>query len=390
MFYKTECVAMLLAGGQGSRLGALTKKIAKPAVPYGGKYRIIDFPMSNCINSGIDTVGVLTQYQPLELNDYIATGAPWDLDRRQGGVHVLPPYQRNAGADWYKGTANAIYQNIPFIERYCPDYVLVLSGDHIYKMDYEKLMHFHEKNNADCTIATFNVQLSEASRFGILNADNTGLIQSFEEKPKEPKSTKASMGVYVFSWPVLRDYLEQDEKNEKSAHDFGKNIIPTMLAENRRLYAWSFDGYWKDVGTTESLWRANMDLLDPNCSLNLDDDDLRIYTRNFDCPPTFVSSEAYIKNSLITRGCTIGGKVVSSIISSECVIEPGATVMHSVLLPGACVRRGASVQYAIVGEGATIESGVLVGKNEQPEEEKEITVVPERKRVVQKREQVAQ
>lgn len=387
---KKKCIAMLLAGGQGSRLGALTHNIAKPAVPFGGKYRIIDFTLSNCVNSGIDTVGVLTQYKPLELNDYIGNGQPWGLDRKRGGVHILQPYAKIKSKSWYEGTANAIYQNIPFIERYCPDYVLVLSGDHIYKMDYEKLMHFHEKNNADCTIATFNVQLSEASRFGILNADNTGLIQSFEEKPKEPKSTKASMGVYVFSWPVLRDYLEQDEKNEKSAHDFGKNIIPTMLAENRRLYAWSFDGYWKDVGTTESLWRANMDLLDPNCSLNLDDDDLRIYTRNFDCPPTFVSSEAYIKNSLITRGCTIGGKVVSSIISSECVIEPGATVMHSVLLPGACVRRGASVQYAIVGEGATIESGVLVGKNEQPEEEKEITVVPERKRVVQKREQVTQ
>ena len=387
---KKKCIAMLLAGGQGSRLGALTHNIAKPAVPFGGKYRIIDFTLSNCVNSGIDTVGVLTQYKPLELNDYIGNGQPWGLDRKRGGVHILQPYAKIKSKSWYEGTANAIYQNIPFIERYCPDYVLVLSGDHIYKMDYEKLMHFHEKNNADCTIATFNVQLSEASRFGILNADNTGLIQSFEEKPKEPKSTKASMGVYVFSWPVLRDYLEQDEKNEKSAHDFGKNIIPTMLAENRRLYAWSFDGYWKDVGTTESLWRANMDLLDPNCSLNLDDDDLRIYTRNFDCPPTFVSNDSYINNSLITRGCTIGGKVVSSIISSECVIEPGATVMHSVLLPGACVRRGASVQYAIVGEGATIESGVLVGKNEQPEEEKEITVVPERKRVVQKREQVAQ
>lgn len=389
MINKKKCIAMLLAGGQGSRLGALTHHIAKPAVPFGGKYRIIDFTLSNCVNSGIDTVGVLTQYKPLALNDYIGNGQPWGLDRKRGGVHILQPYAKIKSKSWYEGTANAIFQNIPFIERYNPDYVLVLSGDHIYKMNYEKLLRFHEKNNADCTIATFNVPLIEASRFGILNADNTGLIQSFEEKPKEPKSTKASMGVYVFSWQVLKKYLEEDEKNEKSAHDFGKNIIPTMLAENRRLYAWSFDGYWKDVGTTESLWRANMDLLDSNCLLDLDDDELRIYTRNFDCPPTFVSNGAHIINSLITRGCTVCGTVISSIISSECEIEPGASVMHSVLLPGASIRRGASVKYAIIGEGATIEAGAAVGTDEQPEEEKNITVVPEKKRVGQKREQVA-
>jgi len=380
---KKKCIAMLLAGGQGSRLGALTHHIAKPAVPFGGKYRIIDFTLSNCVNSGIDTVGVLTQYKPLELNDYIGNGQPWGLDRKRGGVHILQPYAKMKSKSWYEGTANAIFQNIPFIERYNPDYVLVLSGDHIYKMDYGKLLAFHEKNNADCTIATFYVPLQEASRFGILQVAPNGKIESFEEKPKEPKSTKASMGVYAFSWPVLKKYLCADSESITSAHDFGKNIIPAMLADNRVLYAWSFEGYWKDVGTTESLWRANMDLLDNDCALNLDDDDLRIYTRNFDCPPTFIADGAQLHNALITRGCNIGGRVISSVISSECLIEPGAEVFHSVLLPGCQVKAGAKVHYAILGEKAIVESGGVVGISAHGDVTPDITVVPEQQRITQ-------
>ncbi len=366
MFYKTECVAMLLAGGQGSRLGALTKKIAKPAVPYGGKYRIIDFPMSNCINSGIDTVGVLTQYQPLELNDYIATGAPWDLDRRQGGVHVLPPYQRNAGADWYKGTANAIYQNIPFIERYRPSYVLVLSGDHIYKMDYGKMLDYHKENNADCTIAVLDVSLEEASRFGIMNTREDGSIYEFEEKPAHPKSTKASMGVYIFSWDVLKKYLEEDEANPDSSNDFGKNIIPTMLNNGCKMMAYSFDGYWKDVGTVESLWEANLDLLNPKVELDLSDPNWRIYSRTETVPPQYVSEKADVQNSLVSDGCTVEGYVDYSVLFSGAVVEPDAQVHYSIIMPGAVIKKGAVVKYAMVAENTVIEEGAQVGQ--APEE----------------------
>jgi len=387
MLNKKKCIAMLLAGGQGSRLGALTHNIAKPAVPFGGKYRIIDFTLSNCVNSGIDTVGVLTQYKPLELNDYIGNGRPWGLDRKRGGVHILQPYAKIKSKSWYEGTAHAIFQNIPFINRYNPDYVLVLSGDHIYKMNYEKLILFHEKRGADCTIATISVPMEEASRFGILHADSTGKIDDFEEKPQEPKSNKASMGVYVFTWDVLREFLERDNENQASSHDFGKDIIPSMLRENRPLFAWSFDGYWKDVGTTESLWQANMDLLDKNCLLHLNDDELRVYTRNFDCPPTYISNQAKIHQAMITRGCQISGTVTSSIISSECEIEEGASVLHSVLLPGVTVKSGATVQYAIVGENAVISSGKMIGTTPE-DDEPTITVVPENRQTAQEKESV--
>ncbi len=366
MFYKTECVAMLLAGGQGSRLGALTKKIAKPAVPYGGKYRIIDFPMSNCVNSGIDTVGVLTQYQPLELNDYIATGAPWDLDRRTGGVHVLPPYQRNAGADWYKGTANAIYQNIPFIERYRPKYVLVLSGDHIYKMDYAKMLEYHKANNADCTIAVLDVSLEEASRFGIMNTNPDGSIYEFEEKPAQPKSTKASMGVYIFSWDVMKKYLEEDEANPNSSNDFGKNIIPTMLAEGCKMMAYSFEGYWKDVGTVESLWEANLDLLNPKVELDLSDPSWKIYSRIETYPPQYVSPDAQVENSMVSDGCTVEGYVDYSVLFSGATVEPGAQVHYSIIMPGAVIKKGAVVKYAMVAENTVVEEGAQIGQ--APEE----------------------
>ena len=285
MKIKKKCVAMLLAGGQGSRLYALTQKVAKPAIPYGGKYRIIDFPLSNCTNSGVDTVGVLTQYQPLELNEYIGNGQPWDLDSTNAGVHVLPPYQKNKKSDWYKGTANAIFQNIPFIERYDPEYVVVLSGDHIYKMDYSKMINYHKEKDAACTIAVYEVPLEEASRFGILNTNADGSIYEFDEKPKVPKSNQASMGIYVFSWSKLKKYLEEDDENPKSQNDFGKNVLPAMLNAGERMFAYRFEGYWKDVGTIESLWESNMDLLNPNISLDLSDDEWKIYSRNPVMPP---------------------------------------------------------------------------------------------------------
>ncbi len=366
MFRKQECVAMLLAGGQGSRLYALTKNIAKPAVPYGGKYRIIDFPLSNCVNSGIETVGVLTQYQPLELNDYIGSGQPWDLDRMDAGVHVLPPYQRNKGADWYKGTANAIYQNIPFIERYNPEYVLVLSGDHIYKMDYSKMIAFHQKKNAACTVAVIEVEMSEASRFGILNTHEDGTIYEFEEKPKKPKSNLASMGIYVFSWNKLRQYLNADEKDPKSQNDFGKNVLPSMLAAGETMVAYRFEGYWKDVGTIESLWEANMDLLNPKVPLDLSDMEWRIYSRNPGLPPHYVAAGAVVENSMISEGGNIYGNVDFSVLFAGVTIEEGAEIRDSIIMPGAIIKKGAKVHYAIVAENAVIGENALVGA--RPEE----------------------
>jgi len=362
---KTECVAMLLAGGQGSRLGVLTQKIAKPAVPYGGKYRIIDFPLSNCINSGIETVGVLTQYQPLELNDYIGSGKPWDLDRLSGGVHVLPPYQKIEGADWYKGTANAIYQNIPFIERYDPEYVLILSGDHIYKMDYSEMLQRHKETGADCTIAVLEVSLEEASRFGIMNANPDGTIYEFEEKPANPKSNLASMGIYIFNWQILRKYLEQDEKDPASSNDFGKNIIPTMLAAGEKLVTYPFSDYWKDVGTIDSLWESNLDLLNPKVELDLSDPKWRIYSRTPSAPPQYISDTAEVQNSLVTEGCNVYGKVDFSILFDNVTIEAGAEVRDSLIMPGAVIKSGASVQYAIIAENVVVEGGATVG--ERPE-----------------------
>ena len=363
---KTECLAMLLAGGQGSRLGVLTTRIAKPAVPYGGKYRIIDFPLSNCINSGIDTVGVLTQYQPLELNDYIGSGKPWDLDRLDGGVHILPPYQKSKGGDWYKGTANAIYQNIPFISRYEPEYVLVLSGDHIYKMDYSLMLDVHKERNADCTIAVIEVPVEEASRFGIMNADESGKIYEFEEKPKNPKSNLASMGIYIFSWDKLKKYLIEDEADPDSSNDFGKNIIPKMLDDDQNMIVYRFNDYWKDVGTIDSLWEANLDLLDPKVKLDLSDPDWRIYSRTPSAPPQYISDKAKVQNSLITEGCDVSGKVEFSILFDNVTVEEGATVNSSLIMPGAVIKKGASVQYAIVAENCVIQEGASVGQ--RPEE----------------------
>ena len=366
MYRKQECVAMLLAGGQGSRLYALTRRVAKPAVPYGGKYRIIDFPLSNCVNSGIETVGVLTQYQPLELNDYIGSGRPWDLDRMGAGVHILPPYQRNKSADWYKGTANAIYQNMRFIERYQPEYVLVLSGDHIYKMDYSRMLQAHKDTGADCTVAVLDVPREEASRFGILNTHPDGSIYEFEEKPPVPKSTLASMGIYVFTWEKLKHYLIADEQNAASHNDFGKDVLPSMLAAGERMFAYRFDGYWKDVGTVESLWEANLDLLDPKVSLDLADPSWKIYSRNPGMPPQYIAAAAEVQNSLITEGCVVSGKVECSVIFAGVTVEEGAVIENSILMPGTVVHRGAQVRYAILAEGVEIGCDARIG--ESPEE----------------------
>ncbi len=352
---------MLLAGGQGSRLYALTNKIAKPAVTYGGKYRIIDFPLSNCVNSGIDTVGVLTQYQPLVLHDYIGNGQPWDLDKMNGGVHCLPPYQTALGAEWYKGTANAIYQNIPFVDRYDPEYVIILSGDHIYKMDYNKMLEFHKEKNADCTIAVLDVSLEEASRFGIMTADENGYITEFEEKPKQPKSTLASMGIYIFTWNKLKQYLIDNENDETASKDFGKNIIPDMLANKEVMVAYPFEGYWKDVGTLDSLWEANMDLLNPNIPIDLYDPEWKMYSRNPIMPPQYIGSEAVVENSMMTDGCVVNGTVDFSIIFEGVTIEAGATVTDSIIMPGSVIKSGAIVEYAIVGENCTVGSGVHIG-----------------------------
>lgn len=361
MYRKKECVAMLLAGGQGSRLYVLTKNVAKPAVPFGGKYRIIDFPLSNCINSGIDTVGVLTQYEPHVLNAYIGAGQTWDLDRLRGGVSVLPPYQGKT-SEWYKGTANAIYQNIPFIADYDPEYVLILSGDHIYKMDYNKMLQQHKDTGADATIAVLDVPLSEASRFGIMNCKPDGTIYEFEEKPKQPKSTLASMGIYIFSWKKLRKYLEEDEANPQSSNDFGKDIIPAMLANGEKMVSYRFEGYWKDVGTIESLWEANMDLLSPNSGLALSDDNWKIYGRTTGSPPHFTAKGAKVQHTLLSEGCEIAGNVSESVLFSDVKVAKNAKVEYSILMPGAVVEEGASVRYAIVASGAVIAKGAQVGE----------------------------
>ena len=364
MLRKKTCVAMLLAGGQGSRLGILTKNVAKPAVPYGGKYRIIDFPLSNCTNSGIDVVGVLTQYQPLELNAYIGSGAPWDLDLTNGGVFVLPPYQKGKSGEWYRGTANAIYQNMAFISQYNPDYVLILSGDHIYKMDYNDMLNFHIRHKADATIAVREVPWADASRFGIMNTDADDNIIEFEEKPKNPKSNKASMGVYIFTWEKLRQYLIADEADKKSSNDFGKNIIPTMLADKQVLCAYSFNGYWKDVGTIESLWEANMDLLSTPMHIDLHDKKWRIYARNPGMAPHYIAKGATVNDSLITEGCEVYGTVDHSVLFAGVTVEEGANVRDSVIMPGAVIHRGAVVRRAIVAENAVVGAGTFVGEAE--------------------------
>ena len=358
---KKECVAMLLAGGQGSRLYALTNNIAKPAVPFGAKYRIIDFTLSNCINSGIDTVGVLTQYQPLLLNEYIGNGQPWDLDRAFGGVHVLSPYQKKSKSAWYEGTANAIYQNINFIKMYNPEYVLILSGDHIYKMDYSKMLRAHIDAEADCTIAAIEVPLKEASRFGILNTNADGSIYEFEEKPKQPKSTLASMGVYIFTAEKMYKYLEEDDDDPESSKDFGKNILPKMLAAGERMFAYQFDGYWKDVGTISSLWEANMDLLGETPVFDVADPAWKIHSRNPLAPPEYIGAAASVQNSMVALGCEIYGEVKNSVLSSNVVIEKGAAVKDSVIMSGTTVKAGAAVNYSIIDEDVVVGEDALVG-----------------------------
>ena len=378
MIAKKEWIAMLLAGGQGSRLYALTRNVAKPAVPFGGKYRIIDFPLSNCVNSGIDTVGVLTQYQPLELNEYIGNGQPWDLDRIHGGVYVLPPYQKISNSNWYTGTANAIYQNINFINRYDPSYVVILSGDHIYTMDYSKMLEFHKEKQADCTIAVMEVPWEEASRFGIMACDEDKKIYEFAEKPKEPKSNLASMGIYIFTWSKLKKYLEEDEANPDSENDFGKNVIPAMLQNGERMYAYAFEGYWKDVGTIDSLWEANMDLLDPNVPLDLYDDSWKIYARNPVMPPQYVADGAVTQNAMISEGCYVEGEVDFSILFAGVTVEKGAVVHDSIVMPGSVIKAGAVVEYSIVAEDVVVGENALVGCRPENMEDKQnwgVTVI---------------
>ena len=356
---KTKCLAMILAGGQGSRLGALTKNIAKPAVPFGGKYRIIDFPLSNCANSGIDKVGVLTQYRPLELHNYLGTGSAWDLDKRDGGVFILPPYARDKGADWYKGTADAIYQNLNFIASVDPEYVLVLSGDHIYTMDYSWMIESHKMNKAEATIGVIEVPWEEASRFGIMNTDTDGRIKEFEEKPAKPKSNLASMGIYVFNTEFLRRYLEEDAKDAMSSHDFGKNIIPKMLADKAPLYSYAFDGYWKDVGTIESLWQANMDLLQDEPPFSLDDT-WRIYSSNLALPPHYLGATAKVRRSMINEGSMIFGEVENSVIFPGVRIGKGAQVKNSVIMPFTVIAENACIDHAIVAQNCEIAAGARV------------------------------
>ena len=373
---KKECVAMLLAGGQGSRLKALTSKVAKPAVPFGGKYRIIDFPLSNCVNSGIDTVGVLTQYKPLELNAYLGNGQAWDLDRSDGGVHILPPYVREEEkGTWYKGTANAIYQNLSFIETYDPEYVLILSGDHIYKMDYADMLQRHKDAGAACTIAVLEVTLEEASHFGIMNVDAEDNIYEFEEKPKKPKSTLASMGIYIFTWSKLREYLIADEADEKSANDFGKNIIPNMLNANEKLVAYRFQGYWKDVGTIDSLWDANMDMLCMDSGIAVRDKEWPIYTRTPVRPPHYAGPDAHFEHSIISDGCEIYGSVENSVLFHSVTVEEGAQVRYSILMPGSVVKAGAVIEYSIVAENAVIGAEATVGTAPDGSEDWGVAVV---------------
>ena len=374
-FQKKRCVAMLLAGGQGSRLKVLTENTAKPAVPFGGKYRIIDFPLSNCVNSGIDTVGILTQYQPLELNEYIGNGQPWGLNKTQSCAQVLPPYERHdKKSGWYKGTANAIYQNIDFINRYDPEYVLVLSGDHIYKMDYAAMIEYHEQHNASCTIAVRNVPLAEASRFGILNTNPDNSIYEFEEKPKVPKSTNASMGIYVFNWKVLHDALVADEDDPKSSNDFGKNIIPNLLNAGHKMMAYNFDGYWKDVGTIDSLWEANMELLGKNPEFEIRGEKSKIYARNSALPSSYIDENAKISGSFVAEGCEVYGNVKHSVISVGCTIGAGAVVEDSVVMPGVVIESGAIVRHAILGENSRVCKNAVVGGAFAPGEKKEISV----------------
>lgn len=359
---RKKMIAMLLAGGQGSRLYALTKDLAKPAVPFGGKYRIIDFPLSNCVHSGIDTVGILTQYEPFVLSQYIGGGQSWDLNRTGGGAFILPPYQRSGKSDWYRGTANAVYQNLNFIRRWNPEYVAVLSGDHIYKMNYSKMLAAHIAANAACTVAVIPVPLKEASRFGILSTDEHDRITEFEEKPKQPKSNLASMGIYIFSADKLEKYLTEDEANPASQNDFGKNVIPAMLKAGERLCAYRFEGYWKDVGTVESLWEANMDLLAEHPALDLYDQSWKIYSKNPVMPPHVVEKGAVIHNSMVTEGCTVSGLVLGSVLFAGVKIEAGATVEHSIVMPGAIVHAGAHICRAVIGEGAEIGKGAAVGE----------------------------
>ena len=365
-FQKKHCVAMLLAGGQGSRLKVLTENTAKPAVPFGGKYRIIDFPLSNCVNSHIDTVGVLTQYQPLELNEYIGNGQPWDLNSSHGGVSVLPPYARSKKSDWYKGTANAIYQNIPFISRYNPDDVLILSGDHIYEMDYAAMLRYHKEKDADLTVAVRPVPMEEASRFGIMSTNEDGAIYEFEEKPKKPKSNKASMGIYIFKWSILKKFLEEDEEDPKSENDFGKNIIPNLLNAGHKLFAYEFAGYWKDVGTINSLWEANMDLLGDEHSFNIyGSNGRKIYARNYAMPSAFIAKGAEISDSFVAEGCEVYGTVNHSVVSAGCIIGKGAEIHDSVLMPGVVVEPGAQVRHSIIAEDCVIKAGAKVGADQE-------------------------
>lgn len=379
---KKECVAMLLAGGQGSRLYALTNNIAKPAVPFGAKYRIIDFPLSNCINSGIDTVGVLTQYQPLVLNEYIGNGQPWDLDRNFGGVHVLSPYQKKSKSAWYEGTANAIYQNLNFIKMYNPEYVLILSGDHIYKMDYSKMLRAHIENKADCTIAAIEVPQKEASRFGILNTREDDSIYEFEEKPKQPKSNLASMGVYIFTAEKMYKYLEEDDENPDSSKDFGKNVLPAMLNAGERMFAYRFDGYWKDVGTISSLWEANMDLLGDNPAFDVSDTTWKIHSRNPLAPPEYQGEKAIVTNSMLALGSEIYGTVENSVLSSNVIVEEGAVVKDSVIMSGSIIKTGATVNYAIIDEDVLVDEGAVIGEDKS--EAKGIAVLGRKIRIGKK------
>jgi len=372
--HKKQCVAMLLAGGQGSRLGVLTQKIAKPAVPFGGKYRIIDFPLSNCYNSGIDTVGVLTQYKPLALHAYIGIGSPWDLDRIHGGVYVLPPFVKEQGGKWYKGTADAICQNINFIDRYNPEYVLVLSGDHIYKMDYSLMLAFHQDRQADVTIGVIEVPWDEASRFGIMNTDEDCHVTEFDEKPKQPKNNQASMGIYIFSWPLLRKYLLADEQDDSSSHDFGHDIIPKMLGNKHKLLAYPFEGYWKDVGTVESLWQANMDLLNEKSELDMYDSSWPIFSANPPRPPHYTAATAKVSSSMIGEGCLVYGEVKNSVIFPDVYIGKGASINNSVIMTGVRIEENVVIDKAIIGRKAVIKQGATVSAVQQQEGHKIVVV----------------